>query len=113
MYDKESALFYCYAKYIYPAHQTKNGIKDFWARGNGWVFAALAKTIDSLPKDDTNRPEYLSVYQSMARSIAHSQQESGYWSRSILDEDHAPGYETSGPAFFTYGFLWGVNNGLL
>ena len=42
-----------------------------------------------------------------------SQQENGYWSRSILDEDHAPGYETSGTAFFTYGFLGGVNNGFL
>ena len=31
----------------------------------------------------------------------------------VLDEDHAPGYETSGTAFFTYGFLWGVNNGFL
>jgi rhamnogalacturonyl hydrolase YesR len=31
----------------------------------------------------------------------------------MLCEDDAPGYETSGTAFFTYGMLWGVNNGLL
>ena len=31
----------------------------------------------------------------------------------MMDEDVAPGYETSGTAFFTYGLLWGVNNGLL
>ena len=31
----------------------------------------------------------------------------------MLCEDDAPGYETSGTAFFIYGMLWGVNNGLL
>lgn len=33
MYDNESKLFYRDAKYIYPKHKTKNGKKDFWARG--------------------------------------------------------------------------------
>ena len=27
--------------------------------------------------------------------------------------EHAPGPETSGTAFFTYGLLWGMNNGFL
>ena len=31
----------------------------------------------------------------------------------MLVPEHAPGPETSGTAFFTYGILWGVNNGLL
>lgn len=31
----------------------------------------------------------------------------------MMDEAHAPGPETSGTAFFTYGLLWGVNNGYL
>jgi rhamnogalacturonyl hydrolase YesR len=31
----------------------------------------------------------------------------------MLDPQHAPGPETSGTAFFTYGLLWGVNNDLL
>ena len=30
-----------------------------------------------------------------------------------MDPEHAPGPETSGTAFFTYGILWGVNNGYL
>ena len=36
-----------------------------------------------------------------------------YWTRSMMDPEQAPGPETSGTAFFTYGMLWGVNNGLL
>lgn len=31
----------------------------------------------------------------------------------MLDPEHAPGPETSGTAFFTYGLLWGINNGFL
>ena len=31
----------------------------------------------------------------------------------MMDANHAPGPETSGTAFFTYGMLWGVNNGYL
>jgi rhamnogalacturonyl hydrolase YesR/beta-glucanase (GH16 family) len=113
MYDEEAALFYRDAKYIYPAHKTKNGKKDFWARGNGWVFAGLAKVLDELPARDPHRDEYLRIYRAMASSLMESQQAEGYWSRSLLDLSHAPGYETSGTAFFLYGYLWGINNGLL
>ena len=113
MYDKESNLFYRDAKYIYPKHKTTKGIKDFWSRGNGWVFAGLAKVIQDLPQDNPHRIEYILIYQAMAKALAASQQEEGYWSRSLLDEEFAPGKETSGTAFFTYGFLWGINNGFL
>jgi rhamnogalacturonyl hydrolase YesR len=113
MYDEESALFYRDAKYIYPAYKTDNGLKDFWSRGNGWVFAGLAKVLQDLPETDTHRGEYLQVFRSMAQALKNAQQPEGHWSMSILDEESAPGYETSGTAFFTYGFLWGINNQLL
>lgn len=113
MYDNENKLFYRDAKYVYPKHKTKNGLKDFWARGNGWVFAALAKVLEDLPETDSHRNEYMQIYKDLASSLAASQQIEGHWTRSILDPDHAPGYETSGTAFFTYGYLWGVNNGIL
>lgn len=113
MYDAESKLFYRDAKYIYPKHQTDNGVKDFWARGNGWVFAGLAKVLNDLPQENTHRTEYLQIYKDMAQSLAKSQHKEGYWTRSILDPQHAPGRETSGTAFFAYGYLWGVNNGIL
>ena len=31
----------------------------------------------------------------------------------MMNPEHAPGPETSGTAFFTYGLLWGINNGYL
>jgi rhamnogalacturonyl hydrolase YesR len=66
-----------------------------------------------LPADHEHRAEYLAIYQKMAKTLADIQQEGGYWTRSLLDPEHAPGYETSGTAFFTYAYFWGINNGLL
>jgi len=113
MYDEEACLFYRDVKYIFPEHKTVSGKKDFWARGNGWVFAGLAKVLQDLPADDPYRQEYVQVFQSMAKSLKNAQMPEGYWTRSLLDESQAPGYETSGTAFFTYGLLWGMNTGLL
>lgn len=113
MYDQEAKLYYRDAKYIYPKHKSANGKKDFWARGDGWVFAGLAKVLKDLPENDPHRKEYLTRYKNMAKAIAKSQQTEGYWTRSMLDPEHAPGAETSGTAFFTYGLLWGINNGHL
>lgn len=113
MYDNEYKLFYRDAKYVYPKHKTISGKKDFWARGNGWVFAGLAKVLADLPENNPHRAEYIQIYKDLAKSLAKNQQKEGFWSRSILDINHAPGYETSGTAFFVYGYLWGINNGLL
>jgi len=113
MYDSTEQIYYRDAKYIYPKHKTTTGKKDFWARGNGWVFAALAKVLQELPKDDVHRNEYISKFKGMAYSLKKYQQAEGYWTRSIADTAHAPGYETSGTAFFTYAYLWGMNNGFL
>lgn len=113
MFDEESGLFFRDAKYVYPKHKSVNGKKDFWARGNGWVFAALPRVIDDLPANHPDRDVYLAVYKSMAKALADSQQDDGYWTRSILDPAHAPGPETSGTAFFTYGYLWGLRHGVL
>lgn len=113
MYDEETGLFFRDGKYVYPQHTSANGMKDFWARGDGWVFAGLAKVLADLPEDSSYRDEFLNIYKKMAEALAACQQEGGYWTRSLLDPEHAPGYETSGTAFFTYGYLWGINNGIL
>ena len=113
MFDKEAHLYYRDGKYIYPQHKTVNGVKDFWARGDGWVFAGLAKVLADMPKSYKHYNLFVTRYQQMAVALAKSQQTEGYWTRSILDPAQAPGPETSGTAFITYGYLWGMNNGLL
>ena len=113
MYDEEAGLYYRDGKYVYPKHKSVNGKKDFWARGDGWVLAGLAKVLKDLPKTDKYRQEYIDRFRTLAKSVAACQQPEGYWTRSMLDPQHAPGPETSGTAFFAYGLQWGINNGFL
>ncbi len=113
MLDRETGLYYRDAKYVYPKHKTSSGKKDFWARGDGWVLAGLAKVLKDLPADYEHRSFFVNKYVKLAEAVAAIQQPEGYWTRSMMDPTHAPGPETSGTAFFTYGFLWGINNGYL
>ena len=114
LFDKEAQIYYRDGKYVYPKVKTAcNEGKSFWARGAGWVLAGLAKVLQDLPKDSKYRPFYVDRFKQLAAGVARCQQPEGYWTRSMLCPDDAPGYETSGTAFFTYGLLWGVNNGIL
>ncbi|MDE6403072.1 MAG: DUF2264 domain-containing protein, partial [Muribaculaceae bacterium] len=113
MLDPETGLYYRDGKYVYPAHTSVNGKKDFWARGDGWVLAALAKVLKDLPADYRHRQFFVDKYTRLADAVVDCQQPGGYWTRSMLDPDHAPGCETSGTAFFSYGLLWGINYGYL
>ena len=113
MLDKETDLYFRDGKYVWPKHKSANGQKDFWARGDGWVLAGLAKVLQDMPKTYRHHAFFVKKYQRMARAVAALQQPEGYWTRSMMDPAHAPGPETSGTAFFCYGMLWGVNNGYL
>lgn len=114
MYDPEEQLYYRDAKYIYPKVRTScGGGKSFWARGDGWVLAGLAKVLADMPLDYARRDIFVQRFKELAEGVARVQRPDGYWSRSMLCEDDAPGPETSGTAFFCYGLTWGVNNGYL
>ena len=113
MLDPETGIYFRDGKYVYPKHKSANGKKDFWARGDGWVLAGLAKVLQDMPEEYVRQPFFVEKYTRLARAVAACQQPQGYWTRSMLDPAHAPGPETSGTAFFTYGLLWGVNHGYL
>ena len=113
MYDKETGLYFRDGKYVYPKHTTAAGKKDFWARGDGWVLAAFAKVLKDVPKKHKHRKQYEEYFRRQAAAVAACQQDEGYWTRSMLDPEQAPGRETSGTALFCYGLQWGINNGIL
>ena len=113
MLDHETGLYFRDGKYVYPKHKTANGKKDFWARGDGWVLAGLAKVLQDMPKSYRHQPFFAEKYLRLAQAVKQLQQPEGHWTRSMMDPNQAPGYETSGTAFFCYGLLWGVNNGYL
>ena len=113
MLDQETGLYFRDGRYVYPKHKTEAGKKDFWARGDGWVLAGLAKVLQDMPQDYVRQPFFVNKYTRLARAVKDCQQPEGHWTRSMLDPKQAPGYETSGTAFFCYGLLWGVNHGYL
>ena len=113
MLDYETGLYFRDGKYVYPKHKTAHGKKDFWARGDGWVLAGLAKVLQDMPETYRHQPFFVEKYIRLAQAVKQLQQPEGHWTRSMMDPNQAPGYETSGTAFFCYGLLWGVNNGYL
>lgn len=113
MLDQETGLYFRDGKYVYPKHKTASGKKDFWARGDGWVLAGLAKVLQDMPKTYRHQSFFAQKFVNLANGIKRLQQPEGHWTRSMMDPEQAPGYETSGTAFFCYGLLWGINNGYL
>ncbi len=120
--DNYANLFFRDNNYVYPLN-TINGTKNFWARGNGWVFAGLAKILSDVPTDYEHRGYFENLYLEMAKAIIDCQhvdgEGRGFWTQSMLadypkgNNGNSWGYETSGTAFFTYGLFWGLNSGLL
>ena len=113
MLDRDENLYYRDGRYVYPDHKTEAGKKDFWARGDGWVVAGCAKVLKDMPHDCKYRPFFEEKFKKLCAAVAALQQPDGYWTRSMMDPDQAPGCETSGTAFFAYGLIWGINNGYL
>ena len=91
MYDHETGLYYRDGKYVYPKHKSINGKKDFWARGDGWVLAGLAKVLKDLPKDYEHYDFFVDKYKRIAAAIAQLQQPERYWTRRMIVAEHAPG----------------------
>ena len=91
----------------------KYGEHVFWSRGMGWVYAGVVHSLESLPKGHKYRPYYEDLYHELSKSLVALQKDDGAWPMSLLAGENYKEPETSGTAFFTYGIIWGVNNGLL
>ena len=89
------------------------GRKLFWSRGNGWVMGGLVRVLQVLDEKDPERPYYEKLFKNMATKLVTLQKADGYWPASLLDDDRGTPPESSGTAFFTYAFAWGVDSGLL
>ncbi|MDX2048751.1 MAG: glycoside hydrolase family 88 protein [Chitinophagaceae bacterium] len=96
-----------------PPYKEPNGQDCYWSRGNGWVVAALVKTLEALPKSDPHYKEYLQDFKDMISVLPSIQREDGYWNVSLHDATNYGGKELSGTSLFIYGMAWGINNNLL
>ena len=110
LYDPVEKLYFRDSRFF--ERRDDKGRKQFWSRGNGWVFAGIANMLDELPANDPDRPRLEALFKEMAVKIATIQKPDGYWAPSLLGPEGSPP-ETSGTGFYVYGLAWGVKRGLL
>ena len=92
-----------------------------WARGNGWVAAALARAQQFLDRPygggrfavTVDRGELRRVLARMARSLMDEREVFGLWASDLVRDDLFPEPEASGSALITYTLAVGVNQGWL
>ena len=110
LYDPAEKLFFRDSRFF--ERRDEKGRKQFWSRGNGWVFAGIANILDVLPANSPHRSRLEQLFREMAVRLATLQKADGYWPPSLLAPENSPP-ETSGTGFYVYGLAWGVNHGLL
>ena len=112
LYDQNRHLYYRDITFLHKTGQ--RGQPVFWSRGNGWVMAGIARTLEYMPADEPNRARYERQLREMAAAVAAIQDKrSGLWHSDMLDPQDYPQPETSGSALITFALAWGVNQGML
>jgi rhamnogalacturonyl hydrolase YesR len=111
LFDSTRGLWYRDCTFV--GVKDANGQPIFWSRGNGWVIAAMAQVLQTLPATDPRRAKYSSMLQTMAASLVPLQGSDGFWRSSLFDPSLFPSPETSGTALITYALAYGIKAGLL
>jgi rhamnogalacturonyl hydrolase YesR len=112
LYDPQRHLYYRDVTFLHKTDERGNPI--FWSRGNGWVMAGIARTLEDLPGDYSNRGKYEQQLREMAAAVLPLQDPAnGLWHSDLLDPADYPQPEVSGSALITMALAWGVNHGVL
>jgi rhamnogalacturonyl hydrolase YesR len=112
LYNPEDHLWWRDKDFVAP-YREPNGEDCYWSRGNGWVLAALVRTMDFLPKKSPYYKEFMTTYKEMVDALVACQREDGFWNVSLHDPTNFGGKELTGTSLFVYGMAWGINNGTL
>lgn len=112
MFNPQDGLWWRDQDFDAP-YKEPNGANCYWSRGNGWVYAALARIMDEIPADEKHRADYQKDFLAMTEAVKKCQREDGFWNVSLHDPDHYGGKELTGTSLFVYGLAWGINRGLL
>ncbi|MBE3085433.1 MAG: glycoside hydrolase family 88 protein, partial [Bacteroidetes bacterium] len=112
LYSTEDHIWWRDKDFV-PPYKEPNGENCYWSRGNGWVVAALVRTMEFLPKNSNYRKEYMTTLKEMFEALVLLQREDGFWNVSLKDPTHFGGKEVTGTALFVYGMTWGINEGVI
>lgn len=134
LYDRGDGLWWRDKDFVAP-YKEPNGADCFWSRGNGWVYAALARAMEaSLIGESSDAPmyreklgetkwrlfffdshyeAYKADFTAMSEALLKCQRKDGLWNASLHDEGNYGGKELTGTSLFVYGMAWGVRHGIL
>ncbi len=112
LFNEADGLWWRDADYV-PPYKEKDGKQCYWSRGNGWVLAALVRTMDQMKPRGKAYKELKKDFTAMCDALAKCQREDGFWNVSLVSPATYGGKETSGTALFLYGISWGLRKGYL
>lgn len=110
-FNEKTGLWYRDKDYV-PPYREPDGRDCYWSRGDGWVYAALVRVMQTIGQDDKYYKVLRRDFLAMSRAIAHCQRPDGLWNPSLVSANYA-GKEATGSALFLYGLSWGLRSGLL
>ena len=111
LFNVKDGLWWRDADYV-PPYKEPDGKDCYWSRGNGWVYAALVRCMNKLPKNEKAYKELKKDFLLMSKGLLTCQREDGFWNPSLVSTNYAMP-ETSGTALFLYGMAWGISQGYL
>lgn len=112
LFNTEEGLWWRDADFN-PPYKESDGANCYWSRGNGWVYAALCRSMNHIEDGCGFRKMLMNDYMTMTKALVKLQRKDGFWNVSLTSPATYPGPETSGTALFLYGIAWGINNGVL
>ena len=111
LFNARTGLWYRDKDYL-PPYKEPDGQPCYWSRGDGWVYAALARVMQTVGKKNKYYKELKRDFLLMSKAIAACQREDGLWNPSLVSSNYE-GEELTGTALFLYGMSWGIRQGLL
>ena len=112
LFNVKEGLWWRDKDYV-PPYKEKDGKNCYWSRGNGWVYAALLRSMDQLSPKDKAYKLLKKDFLLMSKALKACQHTDGFWHASLVSDADYPTPEMTGTALFLYGMSWGIRNGLL
>lgn len=106
LFNKKEGLWWRDKDYV-PPYKEKDGNNCYWSRGNGWVYAALVRVMQTLPKNSKEYKYLKKDFLAMTKALLKCQRKDGFWNVSLVSPVTFGGPEITGTSLFLYGMAWG------